>query len=112
MNQMRGTYRPTRREDYAPIVKGLLPLCEGEELKLRSSLMLLRDRALSTKAHAVDDMSASAWALLEIIIREADEAALQGMPLEALTEFRALCMECALLAQRFERLYQPQGVEG
>lgn len=113
MNAEGGTsYRPTRREDYEPVVKGMIPFCSGEELRLRTGLLLMRDRAMSTKAHAVSTgMSASAWALLDIIIREASESAFQGMPIEALREFRALCVKCVLIAQAFDRLYQPHASE-
>jgi len=101
-------YRPPRRDDYVPIIKGMIPFCEGEELQIRTSLLLMRDRAMATKAGAVDSgMSSSAWALLDIVEREASESAFQGMPIEDLREFRRLCIQCVMTASNFDALYQP-----
>jgi len=101
-------YRPPRRSDYEPIVKGMIPFCDGEELRLRAGLLLLRDRAMATKAGGVTTgMTASAWALLDIVERECSEAAFQGMPLEALREFRELCVKCVMIASAFDRIYHP-----
>lgn len=96
-------YRAPRREDYEPIVKGLLPYCEGEELRLRTGLLLMRDRAMATKAMA----SQSSWALLDIVEREAGEVALRGCKIDDLREFRRLCVQCVMTASGFDMLYQP-----
>ena len=98
------SYRPARREDYEPIVKGLIPFCDGDELRLRSGLLLMRDRALATKATA----SESAWALLDIVEREASLAAFRSMPLDDLKEFRRLCVLCVMAASSFDTLYAPR----
>ncbi len=97
-------HRPPRREDYEPIVKGLMPYCSGEELMIRCSLLLMRDRALATKPVA----SASGWALLDIVEKEANEVALRGMDIENLREFRRLCIRCVSTASGFDVLYQPR----
>jgi hypothetical protein len=77
--------RPPRREDYEAIVKGLRPLCDGEELMLRSSLLLMRDRAMATKGVAC----APAWALLDVVEQVASESALNHrMKLDDLRELR------------------------
>ena len=96
-------YRPPRREDYEPIVKGMIPLCEGEELTIRSSLLLMRDRAIATKPIA----SASGWALLDVVEKEAAEVAFRSVPIEDLREFRRLCIRCVMTASGFDMLYQP-----
>ncbi len=104
-------YRPPRRQDYEPIVKGMIPFCEGDELTIRAGLLMMRDRAMATKAGALNasgsGMSSSSWALLEIVEREASESAFQAMKIEDLQEFRRLCVQCVTLAQSFDRLYQP-----
>lgn len=109
MNAPASSYRPPRREDYEPIVRGMIPFCDGDELRLRTGLLLLRDRAMATKAGAVNSgMSQSAWALLDIVEREASESAFQAMPIEVLSEFRELCVKCVVIAQAFDRIYQPK----
>jgi hypothetical protein len=65
-----GVSRPPRKEDYFAIVQGLRPLCEGEELMLRSSLLLMRDRAMACKNAAC----APSWALLDVVERVASES--------------------------------------
>lgn len=97
-------YRPARRGDYEPIVRGLLPLCEGEELDLRAGLLMMRDRALATKSTACQ----SSWELLDIVERESAFAAFRTMPLEDLKEWRRLCVLCVMAASGFDQLYQPR----
>lgn len=100
-----GIARPPRREDYEPIVRGLRPLCDGEEMMLRSSLLLMRDRAMATKPNA----SESGWALLDIVEREASDAALNHrVGLDDLRELRRLCVQCVMTASGFDMLYQPR----
>lgn len=97
-------YRAPRRDDYLPIVKGILPFCQGEELTIRASLLLMRDMAKATKPIACE----SAWALLDIVEREADAMAFRGMPIEDLREVRRLCSRCVATASGFDALYQPR----
>lgn len=100
-----GVARPPRRSDYEPIVRGLRPLCDGEELMLRTSLLLMRDRAIATKPIAC----ASSWALLDVVEREAAEAALSHrVGLDDLRELRRLCVMCVMNASGFDRIYQPR----
>lgn len=99
------TIRPPRREDYEPIVKAHMPcrVFEGEELMLRSSLLLMRDRAMATKQVA----SESGWALLDIVEREASVAALhRDIDIPSLREFRRLCLACVMAASGFDLIYQ------
>lgn len=99
-----GVARPPRRADYEPIVKGLKPLCDGEELMLRSSLLLMRDRAIATKQRAC----ASSYALLDVVEREASDAALNHrVPLDDLRELRRLCIQCVYISAGFDAMYQP-----
>jgi hypothetical protein len=100
-----GVSRPPRREDYDPIVKGLRPLVGPEELMVRTSLLLMRDRAIATKPIACE----AAWALLDIVDREASDAALnQRVKLDDLRELRRLCIQCVMTASGFDMLYQPR----
>jgi hypothetical protein len=97
--------RPPRREDYVPIVKGLRPLCDGEELMLRTSLLLMRDKAMATKPIACE----ASWALLDVVERAANEAALNHrIKLDDLRELRRLCVMCVCNASGFDALYQPR----
>lgn len=98
------TIRPPRREDYEPIVRGLRPFCEGEELMLRSSLLLMRDRAMATKNNAC----APSWALLDVVERVASEWAMNHkLHVEELREVRRLCVMCVANASSFDTLFQP-----
>jgi hypothetical protein len=99
-----GVGRPPRRDDYIPIVRGLIPFCDGEELQIRTSLLLMRDRAIATKPIACE----ASWALLEIVEREASEVAFRGIPIDDLREFRRLCIRCVMTASGFDMLYQPR----
>jgi hypothetical protein len=99
------TVRSPQRSDYEPIVRGLKPLCDGEELVLRSSLLMMRDRALATKPIACEP----SWALLDVVEKEASQAALNyRVSLEDLREFRRLCVELVARARSFDTLYQPR----
>lgn len=103
--------RPPNRADYEPIVRGLKPLCDGEELMLRSSLLLMRDRAIATKQRACEP----SWMLLEIVERAASDAALNHRwRLDDLRELRRLCVTCVMTASSFDTLLQPSlpGIEG
>jgi hypothetical protein len=100
-----GISRPPVRADYEPIVRGLRPLCEGVELMLRSSLLLMRDRAIATKNTACE----SSWELLNIVEREANASALNHRcDIESLREIRRLCIMCVCNASGFDALYQPR----
>jgi hypothetical protein len=100
-----GVARPPRKEDYFDIVRGLQPFVKGEELELRSSLLLMRDRAIATKPTACE----SSWALLDVIEREASAAALNHrVKLEDLRELRRLLVMCVCNASSFDTLYQPR----
>lgn len=96
--------RPTRREDYEPVVRALRPHCDGEELTLRTSLLLMRDRAVATKPIACE----SAWKLLDIVECEANAVATRQAPLDVLREVRRLCVMCVAHASSFDTLYQPR----
>lgn len=77
-----------QREAYAPIVQRFLPGCEGEELNLRCSLLLMRDRAAVRAKHCSDD----AYPLLAHVERMATGRAFSSMPLDTLRETRRLCV--------------------
>ncbi len=98
-------HRPPRREDYEAIVKGLRPIIEGEELTLRSSLLLMRDRAMATKNSAC----APAWTLLDVVERVASECALNHkLHVDELRELRRLCLNCVASASSFDTLFHPR----
>lgn len=100
-----GVARSPRREDYIPIVKGLRPFCEGEELTLRSSLLLMRDRAMATKRNA----SEYAWLLLDVVERVgADHAMNHKVDVESLREMRRICLNIVCAASSFDAMYQPR----
>jgi hypothetical protein len=97
--------RVPKRSDYEPIVRGLRPMCDGEELMLRSSLLLMRDRAMATKTRACEP----AWMLLDVVERVASENAMNHrVDLESLREMRRLCVMCVCNASGFDALFQPR----
>lgn len=105
MNQQVTVTPPPRRSDYESIVKGLRPLCDGEELMLRSSLLLMRDRAMATKQVA----SEPAWMLLDVVERVSSENALNHLiPLDVLRELRRLCVMCVANASGFDAVFHPR----
>lgn len=102
-----GVSRPPRAEDYAPIVRGLRPFLSDEEVQLRSSLMLMRDRAISTKGASTT--CAPSWALLDVVEQVASESAMNHqVPVETLKELRRLCVQCVMAASNFDTLFQPR----
>jgi hypothetical protein len=100
-----GVSRPPKREDYEPIVKGLRPLVDGEELDLRCSLLLMRDRAIATKNSA----SEYAWSLLDVVERVgADHAMNHRVDVDSLREMRRVCLNIVCAASSFDAMYQPR----
>lgn len=75
---------PSARDQYRPQVKRFVPGCEGRELELRCSLLLLRDQATSRMRNCSDE----AHAVCALIVRLACEYAFATMPLELLEELR------------------------
>jgi hypothetical protein len=66
--------------------------------------MLMRDIAIATKMNACE----SGWQLLDIIEREAGDAALNHkMKVDDLKLIRELCVQCAVAAHGFDKLWQP-----
>lgn len=104
MNDASPLPRVTRRQDYEPIVKALRPWMAGEELELRTSLMLMRDRATAIK----DVVCEPAWHLFSVVERVAqDNATNYRIPLAELREIRNLCAQTVMLARGFDRVFQP-----
>jgi hypothetical protein len=100
-----GVSRAPTRSDYEPIVRGLRPLCGGEELELRTSLLLMRDRAMATKLRA----SEYAWGLLDVVERVgADHAMNHKVDVESLREMRRICLNIVCAASSFDAMMQPR----
>lgn len=100
-----GISRVPVRSDYEAIVKGLRPMCDGEELMLRTSLLLMRDRAMATKPRA----SEYAWSLLDVVERVgADHAMNHRVDVESLREMRRICLNIVCAASSFDGMYQPR----
>jgi hypothetical protein len=102
---VKGVSRAPQRSDYEAIVRGLRPFIEGEELTLRSSLLLMRDRAMSTKNSACEP----AWLLLDVVERTASENAMNHrVSIEDLRELRRLCLSCVMAASGFDAMFHPR----
>ena len=100
-----GVSRVPTRADYEPIVRGLRPFVDGEELELRSSLLLMRDRAMATKSNA----SEYAWSLLDVVERVASEHAMNHrVDLDTLRELRRVCLNIVCAAASFDAMFQPR----
>lgn len=105
MNEHVAVTPPPRRADYEPIVRGLRPLCDGEELMLRSSLLLMRDRAIATKQIACQP----SYMILEVVERIASENALNHLiDLDTLRELHRLCVRSVTCASGFDGVFQPR----
>ncbi len=90
-----------KREDYIPIVRNFLPSAEGEQLTLRASLLLMRDRAMATKPIACEE----SWHLLDLVERTAARDAFRPMSDAELTELRRLLVMCVATASSFDTLF-------
>lgn len=100
-----GVSRPPRKDDYFDIVRGLRPFVEEEEMNLRSSLLLMRDRAMATKNGA----SEYAWRLLDVVERVASDHAMNHrVDVESLREMRRICLNIVCAASSFDAMYQPR----
>lgn len=76
--------KPAARDKYIPIVTHHLPTCEGQELSIRCSILLVRDQATSSLRRCSDE----AHGILTEIQRLATLNAYRSMPLEHLAELR------------------------
>lgn len=102
---VRGVSRAPTRSDYEPIVRGMRPFIQGEELELRASLLLMRDQSLGRKNSAC----APAWMLLDVIESVANENAMNcKVDVETLRELRRICLNCACAASSFDALFNPR----
>ena len=100
-----GVTRAPTRADYEPIVRGLRPFIDGEELELRSSLLLMRDRAIATKNNACEP----AWMLLDVVEHVASENAMNNrIDLDSLREMRRICLNVVCAASSFDAMFQPR----
>lgn len=92
------------RAAYEPNVLVFLPGTQGEELKLRAGLLLMRDRAMATKPGACEE----SWRLLDVVEHVAGRDALRPMPLDELREIRRLAWLAVLAASGFDQLFAPK----
>lgn len=100
-----GVARPPRKEDYFPIISGMRPFIKGEELELRASLMLMRDRAIATKNTTCE----YAWPLLDVIERVACDHAMNHLvTVDDLRELRSLCLNVVMAASGFDAMFSPR----
>ena len=98
--------RPPTRSDYEPIVKAqmLAHKLGGEELTLRSSLLLMRDMAIGRKNSACEP----AWMLLDVIERLASDNGMNPrVDVDTLREIRRVCLNCACSASSLDTLFAP-----
>jgi hypothetical protein len=101
--------RPPKRSDYAPVVKGLIPLCEGEELQMRCSILLVRDKSLASMRRCSEE----SHGVLAEVHRLASQYAFEAIPTEELRELRyrlVMLTACASGLEMFAyRLACPDG---
>jgi hypothetical protein len=70
---------------------------------LRSSLLLMRDRAMATKRNA----SEYAWTLLDVVERVGAEHAMNHrVDVESLREMRRICLNIVCAASSFDAMYR------
>lgn len=100
-----GIARPPRKEDYFDIVRGLRPFIEDEEMQLRSSLMLMRDRAIATKNSP--RISDHAFDILDVVHRIADDHAMNfRVRLDDLREIRRNCLNLICAASSLDAMFR------
>ena len=92
-----------QRADYEPTVKALRPGCTGEELDIRASLLLMRDRAMSVKRRS----SEPGWVVLDVVEKLASDNALQPMPLDDLKEIHRLAIRLVSCASGLDAVFAP-----
>jgi hypothetical protein len=97
------TARPInpQRAAYEPAVRHFLPGCEGDELLLRSSMMLLRDQATSRMRHCSDE----AYGVLQQVQRLGQEQALASMPHDVLAQLRGVMLRLTAQAAALETVF-------
>lgn len=96
--------RHPKREDYEPNVRMFLPSAQGEELELRASLLLMRDRAIATKPIACEE----AWQILDLVERTASRDAFRSMRMDELREIKRLLIRLVSTASGFDSLWAPK----
>lgn len=94
---------PTR-EDYLPHVRVFMPAVQGEELEMRASLLLMRDRAMATKGFCSEE----AWHILDHVERLASRYAFTPMPKEDVGELRRILLNLVAAASSLEGVFAPQ----
>jgi hypothetical protein len=101
---------PTR-DRYIPQVKAFVPLCDGEALVVRCSILMMRDQATAGMRRCGDE----ARPVLNTIMELAGHYAFVTMPIERLQELRKELVRltmCANALERFAyRLEYPEGGE-
>lgn len=88
----------SRRDDYVPQVTAILPTCEGKELALRCSILLVRDRATAALRRCSDE----ACGILQTVERLASIYAFQSMAIERLDELRSELVRLLTCASNLE----------
>jgi hypothetical protein len=97
------------RDRYLPIARHHLPGCEGEELQVRCSILLMRDQASSSLRRCSDEAAGT----LNEVQRLATLYAYAPIPLEELKELRYRLLQLTQTASGLEmfayRLAFPEG---
>lgn len=96
------------REQYVPVLRRILPGCNGKELENRCSLLYMRDSATEAMTRCGED----AYPILQSVERLASKYAFAPLPAERIEHVRFLLMKLTATAQGFEtvdyELYQIQ----
>lgn len=87
-----------RWHQYIPTVQAFLPGCEGDELRDRCGLLLMRDQAMVTKQNCSEE----AYALLDHVERTASAYAFQSMRLDFLHRLRAALLKVVTASSDLE----------
>jgi hypothetical protein len=100
---------PATRDRYIPQVRAFVPLCRGEDLQLRCSLLLIRDQATA----GLRRCSGEAAPVLDTIERLATQYAFAKLPIAELKDLRLHLVRlttCASGLDQFAyRLEHPEG---
>lgn len=97
-----------RRDSYIPTVQALLPGCEGDELRLRCGILLMRDFATAQHRWSTEE----AGIVLEHIQRLATAHAFASMPADRLEDIHHALVRLGTVATDLARIFPAASAEG
>lgn len=92
--------RHPKPQDYEPTVRAFLPGSEGQDLRARCGLLLMRDRAMASMSYYGEE----GQSLLQLAVHITSRDAFRPMAIEDLRELHRLTIAIVTAASGFEAL--------